>query len=298
MVQLLLNYRDLDTGLYDTAHNEWTALHWAAAKGHADIVRLLLGHFNQLSEYQKQKHRYLKGDFNNRNVIDLAVEAGHTDVLRVFLDQWKYDLFGPLLIAAQKGYAEVVKLLLERGADVNKFSEFGDQKTALIFACEQGKLEVVKVLLASGVNVHFQDACGRTALMWASYKGHAEVVKALLAAGARIDYQDDRGSTALMNASFLGHKDVVTVLLDSYARTDLKDQNGDDALYYANRSSDTTIADLVQKGPRKLSVTWLKRFVGAVVVGSLCYIVSKKYTQQDQAADVPGNEQVLGAERS
>jgi hypothetical protein len=86
--------------------------------------------------------------------------------------------------AAEYGHEEVVKLLLEKGAD----SESKDSKsgqTPLSWAAENGREAVVKLLLEKGAGPESKDSIyGRTPLSWASGGGHAVVVKLLLERGA------------------------------------------------------------------------------------------------------------------
>ena len=49
-----------------------------------------------------------------------------------------------LILAAQNGHIEVVKLLLDRGADVNQVSQYSD--TALMLAAGNGYFETVRLL--------------------------------------------------------------------------------------------------------------------------------------------------------
>ena len=116
-----------------------------------------------------------------------------------------------LLEAARDGHAEVVRLLLAAGADVNAQNQFG--YTALMGAAFHGHFEVVRLLLAAGADVNTQDQGGSTALILAAINGHAEVVRLLLAAGANVNLQNQAGRTALMWAAQDGRADVVRLLL-------------------------------------------------------------------------------------
>src|SRR5208283_1368711 len=80
------------------------------------------------------------------------------------------------------GRTELVKSLLDKGADINTKTNEG--WTALMQASRQGHAEVVKLLLDRGadVNATFD---GRTALTFASVGGHSDVVNLLKAHGAR-----------------------------------------------------------------------------------------------------------------
>lgn len=87
----------------------------------------------------------------------------------------------PLVAAAAANKSEAVRLLLERGADVNKKLKRGP--TALMIASFHGDIEMVRLLLANGADVN-ADCLGDTALSWAKQKGHPEVVNLLIASGA------------------------------------------------------------------------------------------------------------------
>ena len=57
----------------------------------------------------------------------------------------------------------------------------------MIWAADDGQANMVKILLEKGANVNAADNDGWTALMLASQGGHVDVVKALLDAGADVN---------------------------------------------------------------------------------------------------------------
>ncbi|XP_072019321.1 uncharacterized protein [Amphiura filiformis] len=105
----------------------------------------------------------------------------------------------------------VVKKLFHLG-DVNiRASQAG--QTALMLAVSHGKLEMVKQLLEAGADVNIQDEDGSTALMCASEHGHLEIVKLLLAhPHCDATLMDNDGSTAFSIAMEAGHKDIGVLL--------------------------------------------------------------------------------------
>ena len=87
----------------------------------------------------------------------------------------------PLWIASQQGRLEVVKVLLEAKAEVDRVDAQGF--TPLIMATQRGKLVVVRVLLAAGadkgVSVVGPDGTQYTPLSLAEAFGHTAVAELL-----------------------------------------------------------------------------------------------------------------------
>ncbi len=70
----------------------------------------------------------------------------------------------PLCVAIQKGEFDLVKKLIEYGADVNEKS-FG--MTPLMVAARYNKVDIIRFLLANGANINTKDEKGFTALKYA-----------------------------------------------------------------------------------------------------------------------------------
>ena len=104
----------------------------------------------------------------------------------------------PLSLAAENGYAAVIKLLGAARADVNwrsgKGSELGAAMPCLRLAAMGGHLEAVSALLAAGARPDLADAEGFSPLEAAATFGNASMVGALLCARASPSIALDRPS--------------------------------------------------------------------------------------------------------
>jgi ankyrin repeat protein len=82
------------------------------------------------------------------------------------------------------GHEAVVRLLLDKGADVN--AQGGVYHNALQAASERGHEAVVRLLLNKGADVNAQGGSLGNALQAASDGGHEAVVKMLVERGAKL----------------------------------------------------------------------------------------------------------------
>jgi uncharacterized protein len=126
-----------------------TALHWAADRGDAELVQMLLYAGANVSAVTR---------IGQYTPLHLAVQSGKTAVVQELLKSGanvsaKSTSTGatPVHLAAASGNADIVKILLERGADANaKESEYG--QTPLMFAAAQNRAAAIKALLAGGAD--------------------------------------------------------------------------------------------------------------------------------------------------
>jgi ankyrin repeat protein len=182
-----------------------------------------------------------------------AASAGHVDLVRVVIeagaDVNRRSGTGAtaLVEAAYAGQAEVARLLIAEGADVN--ASLDDGSTVLMAAAPGDHADIVRMLLAAGADVHGGPADGSTALMEAAYGGSAEVVRTLLAAGADVNAALDSGLTALMAAALGGYAEVAGDLLDAGADSAAEDSEGRTALTHGTASgSAATVERLLASG--------------------------------------------------
>lgn len=150
--------------------------------------------------------------------------------------------------AARIPHAELVKLLLDRGAAANVTDSVG--RTALWYAAAVGSVEVVEVLLSVHADADGADGADRdieTPLLAAIRAGSEPVVSRLLAAGA--DARGKNEKHPLRVAAELGQAKIVALLLDRKAPLDATDAFGETALMAAARNGDAaTCMSLLSAG--------------------------------------------------
>ena len=151
--------------------------------------------------------------------------------------------------AVQRNLA-MVRLLLNRGADVNAKHQF--DQTALQAAACFGREGVVQLLFEMGADVNAKDKTGMTALHFAAWFGHEGVVQLLLEMGADVNAKSKPGTTALHMAARYGSEGVVPLLLEMGADVNAKKYNGATALHmaakYGRYGSEGVIRLLIKRG--------------------------------------------------
>ena len=124
----------------------------------------------------------------------------------------------PLVIAAYKGYNEIVKLLLASGADVTAVDP-GMKATALHAAAYAGRTEAAKLLIEHNIDINKQGPYnGYTALHDAIWQNNIEIVKLLLDANADLHIHSQDGKTPLDFAKSKNYKQIVTLIEDKLAK--------------------------------------------------------------------------------
>jgi len=103
----------------------------------------------------------------------------------------------PLHMAASKGQLDIVKLLIQHGAQIDTASTRGGN-TPLHFAAAGSHHQVVQLLIEQGAEVNQQDFDGMTSLMFAAYRGNLKTAKTLIDHGADPGHVDKDENTALL----------------------------------------------------------------------------------------------------
>ncbi|KAJ8682973.1 hypothetical protein QAD02_018765 [Eretmocerus hayati] len=119
---------------------------------------------------------------------------------------------------------EMVKLLIEFGADVNVKGS-GETLLHLTASQKSNSCEILKLLLGAGANLNCLDHYGASPLAQAAYHGDTELMKQMIAAGAEVNLSKKCIKSPLYNAVRNHHKEAVQLLLESGADLHVMDEN-------------------------------------------------------------------------
>jgi ankyrin repeat protein len=173
----------------------WTPLHFAAANGHSEIVRMLLRQDTIDVNVQNDHHA---------TPLHLAAKNGCLEIVTSLVgsmnDITKPDRNGSTAIhwAARAGHKHVVKYLSTAAPEKDPLMQTGALgATVLHEAATLGRIEVVKWLVDERKNLlPMTNKYRETALHCAALQGHLEIVTYLVDKGIDISATDSRGQTA------------------------------------------------------------------------------------------------------
>ncbi|KAK6625359.1 hypothetical protein RUM43_005656 [Polyplax serrata] len=175
-------------------------------------------------------------ELTGTTALFFAAQAGYLDVVRILLDNGapvdscSIDGGTPLFVACQCGHMAVVKELVKRGANISIYMK--DRATPLFIAAQNGHYQILMFLLSQGAEPDTRRTDGATPLWIAAQMGHHNIVRELLHHGARVDSTRHDGATPLFKASHKGHSLVISELLKYKPSLDLL-PNGESALHAA-----------------------------------------------------------------
>lgn len=152
-----------------------------------------------------------------------------------------------LMKAVEKNDVRRVGTLLAAGADPNKLEPNGD--APLVMAAYLGHADVVRMLLEAGADITAVDpGMKATALHAAAYAGRTEAAKVLIEHGIEIDKQGPKnGYTALHDAIWQNNIETARVILEAGADLTRRSHDGETPLDFARSKKRKEIAAMIER---------------------------------------------------
>ena len=164
--QMRDNYYELELAFFE-----------AIEAGEAHVVTCLLERLSRNTPREK------------RSPVLISIRAGHLDILEILLVQgWDSSCPGllpsdriPLHQAIKHGRADMAKLLLDRGADIQKRDD--KKRNAIFETLKAPNMDGLPLLLDRGIHIHCSDSEGNTVLHQAAVDGPVEHARLLIYQG-------------------------------------------------------------------------------------------------------------------
>ena len=256
-VTLLLD-RGANANAKDAVHGQ-TALMWAVLENHADVVKALIARGADINAHTNIT--ITKGEY----VPARPPAASGSGIIRQRALPTPNGGMTPLLFAIRDGNSTMMRLLLDRGADINQSS--GNHTTPLMIALLNGQVGIASELLARGADPNAADDHHRAALFAAidlrnfnhekygdlptDGRDPVDLIKALLKKDANPNLKTDTvpvhglmqfdaswvnfdGETPFVRAALSGDIEVMQLLLENGADPNIATTQGSTALMAAS----------------------------------------------------------------
>ncbi len=242
-----------DAGLCDVVRRLIAAKADVKAGGPRSLTAAASSGFTECARALVDAGVPLNGD-EGAMAAGLAAARGDADVVRLLIDKGmdvrSSDKYGRRLIdtllfsAAYTGKTEVIRLLLEKGADKNARGSDGD--TPLMRTIQRkSKDDAFKLFLSKGADVNAENKRGETALYLAVQKRNPELAKMLMNAGADPYHATIWRTTPLMEAVRADSQEMLSLLARRDARINTANNQGESALVLAVEKKNTALLKIL-----------------------------------------------------
>jgi ankyrin repeat protein len=148
----------------------------------------------------------------------------------------------PVLWALSRGKKDMVDVLVQKGADLSRKTEDGDN--ALTCAVWGGNVRLVEMLLLKGFDPAEKGLGGKSALDWAEERNATDIITLIADATRDIEKMID-GQTPVLRAISFGHQHTMDLLIARGADIYKKTESGDNALICAVGGGNADIVRLL-----------------------------------------------------
>lgn len=208
-----------------TDDSGYSAIIYAAIDGQEEVFQYLKPlsdskHVKQAKEYLKtgKTYRERKEDKDFETFIESIVENNFEKVSKAIengIDINALDCSGTTALnwAASEGYMNILNLLLDKGAQINKAEERGGW-TPLMLAVINQNSRAVEELIKRGANLNIKNTQGYSALMLAAERGNFEALKMLLDNGVDPNQTDSKNRLPIFHAAENANEECFNLLAE------------------------------------------------------------------------------------
>lgn len=220
-----------------------------------DIINAKLNPQHKIIAIAKRMIQLRKTNHDFNNLTNYYISKNIPNLLNTYnidINDKNQDDFTVLHLAVKSNAINIVKLLLEFGANINAKDSLGGF-TPLIWTVLKKYYDIAKLLLNSKADIKETCNFGRSAFLWAVYKGHKNLVKLFIKHGTDVNEKDDLNYNALLIATLSKKKGIVKLLLDNGINVNEKDRRGNTALMEASKNNLNSIVKLLIKSGANVS---------------------------------------------
>lgn len=164
---------------------------------------------------------------NNLKIAELLISKG------AYINSWNKNRETPLYTACAMAKIDMIKLLLNNKAEINKRMSLSGWTPLMIAIIKKKCLKCVKLLVEKGADVNFSDNLNASPLFWAAYSKSPEIVQFLISKNVNVNqittYSNE---TALYVATEKENIKIVELLLKNGAKTHKANCYGYTPLHY------------------------------------------------------------------
>ena len=218
--------------------NEGVDLHYAATYGKLELAKLFIMFLPQPTQaaelgFSVDLNQRVR-EMTNRGTLHVSAAGGHLDLVKLLLNAGAEielkdeDSSTPLHIAAMFGRPEVARTLISAGADIHAQDFSGGTPLHV-----SDTPEITELLINAGADVNARDREGVTPIYHC--RAGPRGAKLLINAGAEVNIMDNRGQTPLHSivsySQFNPQLEIAPILIDSGADVNIKDKEGNTPLH-------------------------------------------------------------------